>query len=187
MTTLQPGGAQFARLIEELRRLQHRVAEARPPAEVSADIADTLAALAARLEPHAVGEADRLNGRLYDIVGRGQAFIPPITVDHSDSEHRVGRLTFGPTQLGAGGVVHGGSIPLVFVEFLGLMLNVPNVPVRRLAYLHVDFKAPIPVGVEVHIEARLLRSEGRKLFVGGTLSIGSTQAAVAEALFLLPR
>jgi acyl-coenzyme A thioesterase PaaI-like protein len=187
MTTVQPGGAEFARMIEELRRLQHRVAEARPPAEVSADIAGRLAALATRLEPHAVAEADRLNGRLWELAGRGQAFIPPITVDHSDDEHRVGRLTFGPTQLGAGGVVHGGSIPLVFVEFLGLMFNVPNVPVRRLAYLHVDFKAPVPIGVEAHIEARLLRSEGRKLFVGGALRLGSTEAATAEALFLLPR
>jgi acyl-coenzyme A thioesterase PaaI-like protein len=146
-----------------------------------------LAELVARLAPHSVPEAERICGKRWDLVGRGQAFVPPIAIDHSDSQHRRGRVTFRPTHLGAGGVVHGGVIPLVFVEMLGLFVNSADRPVSRLAYLNVDFRAPVLVGSEVHIEARLLRTEGRKIFIAGALSNGQTELSVAEALFVVPR
>jgi acyl-coenzyme A thioesterase PaaI-like protein len=181
------GGADFARMIEELRRLQDKIAATRPPAEVIAETANSLAELVARLAPHSVPEAERICGKRWDLVGRGQAFVPPIAIDHSDSQHRRGRVTFKPTHLGAGGVVHGGVIPLVFVEMLGLLVNSADRPVSRLAYLNVDFRAPVLVGSEVHIEARLLRTEGRKIFIAGALSNGQTELSVAEALFVVPR
>lgn len=181
------GGADFARLIEELRGLQDKIAAAHPPAEVIADTANRLAELAARLTPHLVPEAHRVCGRRWDLAGRGQAFVPPIAIDHSDLHHRRGRVIFGPTHLGSGGVVHGGVIPLVFVEMLGLFVNCADRPVSRLAHLNVDFREPVLVGSETHIEARLSRTEGRKLFVTGALSSGQSELAVAEALFVVPR
>jgi len=113
--------------------------------------------------------------------------VPPIAIDISNSQQRRGRVTFGPTHLGAGGVVHGGAIPLVFVEMLGLFVNSADRPVVRLAHLKVDFRAPVLVGSEMHIEARSLRTEGRKVFVAGALSDGRSDLAVAEALFVAPR
>lgn len=181
------GGADFARMIEELRRLQDKVAAAHPPAKVIAATANALAELAEGLASHSVPEAERICGKRWDLQGRGQAFVPIIAIDHSDSQHRRGRVTFGPTHLGAGGVVHGGVIPLVFVEMLGLFVNSPDRQVSRLAYLKVDFRAPVLVGSETQIEARLRSTEGRKVFIAGSLSDGHTDLAVAEALFVLPR
>lgn len=187
MNTEPAGGADFARMIEELRRLQEKIAAGRPPAAVIADTANSLAQLAARLASHGVPEAERICGRRWDLVGRGQAFVPPVVIDHSDVQHRRGRVTFAATHLGAGGVVHGGAIPLVFVEMLGLFVNSADRPVSRLAYLNVSFRAPVLVGCETHIEARLVRTEGRKIFVAGALSDGRSELAVAEALFVVPR
>ena len=187
MNTEPANTADFARMIEELRRLQDTIAAARPPAEVIADTANSLAEVAARLAPHSVPEAQRICGRRWDLVGRGQAFVPPIAIDHSDLQRRRGRVTFGPTHLGGGGVVHGGVIPLVFVEMLGLFVNSADRPVSRLAHLNVDFRAPVLVGTETHIEARLLRTEGRKIFITGALSNVQSELAVAEALFVVPR
>lgn len=174
-------------MIDALRRLQDRIAEARPPEDVIASIANTLATLAAALAPYTAAEEQRITGKRWDLEGRGQAFVPPVSIDHSDSQRRVGRVAFGPFHLGAGGVVHGGVIPLVFVEMLGLFANSANRPLSRMAYLNVDFRAAVHVGAEVRIEARLLRIEGRKIFIAGALLDGDSELATAEALFVMPR
>jgi acyl-coenzyme A thioesterase PaaI-like protein len=174
-------------MIEELRRLQDCVSVARPPKDVIVEIADRLAATSALLAPYAVAEDRRIFGRRWDLNGRGQTFVPPISIDFSDSQRRTGRVAFSPFHLGSGGVVNGGVIPLVFTEMLGLFANSAGRPFGRMAYLNVDFRAPILVGAEIGIEARLLRIEGRKIFVGGRLFDRGAELAAAEALFVTPR
>lgn len=181
------GGVDFARMIDELRRLQQRVAEACPPADVVTATADQIAALADSLTRYSVAEEQRIAGRRWDLDGRGQAFVPAVRIIESNAERRVGRVSFSSFHLGAGGVVHGGVIPLVFVEVLGLLANSSERPLSRMAYLNVDFKAPIRVGVEVGVDAELARVEGRKIFIRGSLFDEQLRFATAEALFVLPR
>lgn len=182
-----PGGADFARMIGELRRLQDRVAEGCPPADVVAATASGIAALADSLARYSVVEEQRIAGRRWDLDGRGQAFVPPVRMVESGEQRRVGRVCFSASHHGAGGVVHGGVIPLVFVEVLGLLANSAGRPLSRMAYLNVDFKAPIRVGVEVGVDAEFARLEGRKIFIRGSLFDEQVQFATAEALFVLPR
>jgi len=182
-----PGGAEFARMIDELRRLQDRVAESCAPADIVAATADRIAALADSLAPHAAGEERRISGRRWDLEGRGQTFVPPVRITESVEHRRTGTVAFSTFHLGAGGVVHGGVIPLVFVEVLGLLANSAGRPLSRMAYLNVDFKAPIRIGTEVGVEAEFARVEGRKIFIRGSLFEGRLQFATAEALFVVPK
>jgi acyl-coenzyme A thioesterase PaaI-like protein len=177
----------FVQMIAQLRRVQESLVMARPDATAMADITQRLAAIAQDMAAFAVDEDKRVSGRLWDVPGRGQAFVPPITITHASDDVRTGRVPFSPVHLGAGGVVNGGVIPLVFVDMLGLFSSSGGRPFSRMAYINVDFKAPIYVGTEVSIEARLLRIEGRKIFIGGRLFEGETEFASAEALFVMPR
>lgn len=187
MNVAVAGGADFARMISELRRLQDRIAEGSPPADVVSTTANGIAQLADSLARYAAVEEQRIAGRRWDLDGRGQAFVPPVRMVECGEQRRVGRVSFSAFHHGAGGVVHGGVIPLVFVEVLGLLANSAGRPLSRMAYLNVDFKAPIRVGVEVGVDAELARMEGRKIFIRGSLFEEQVRFATAEALFVLPR
>jgi acyl-coenzyme A thioesterase PaaI-like protein len=181
------GGPEFARMIEEFRRLQDSVSVAHPPSGVIVAATQRLATIGALLAPYAAVEEQRIAGRRWDLDGRGQTFVPPISIDYSDSQRRTGRVAFTPFHLGSGGIVNGGVIPLVFTEMLGLFANSSGRPFGRMAYLNVDFKAPIYVGTEVGIEAVLLKVEGRKIFVVGRMTDAGADLANANALFVVPR
>jgi acyl-coenzyme A thioesterase PaaI-like protein len=181
------GGPEFARMIEEFRRLQDWVSVAHPPSGVVVETTERLATISALLAPYAAEEDQRIAGKRWDLDGRGQTFVPPISIDYSDSQRRAGRVAFSPFHLGSGGVVNGGVIPLVFTEMLGLFAKSAGRLSGRMAYLNVDFKAPIYVGAEVGIEAVLLKVEGRKIVVGGRLTDDGVDLANAEALFVVPR
>jgi acyl-coenzyme A thioesterase PaaI-like protein len=182
-----PESAPYARMIEEMRALQEQVARSGPPDDVAAEAASHMNAIRRLLDPHQVGEDDRVYGKRWDLPGRGQIFVPPLTMVRKDECLHRAHVTFDASHIGAGGVVQGGVIPLVFVELLGLFANAPGKPISRLAYLHTDFRGPVFVDAPVIVEARLLRTEGRKVFVGGSLRDDETELAAAEALFVTPR
>lgn len=183
--------AGYLEMIEAVREFEDRLSEAAPPAELIAEIRAQLDALSARLGEHAVSEWERLAGSLYEVPGRGQTLVPPIHVDAVEEDPLPSlraRVTFGPHQLGGNGAVHGGVIPLVFDDVLGIAAHVGKRSIARTAYLHTEFRAIAPVGRELQIRARLDREEGRKRFLVGTLHDGETLCAETTALFvqLLP-
>lgn len=182
-----PESVPFANMIDALRMLQQSVAGTGPPDDLAQDIAVKLESIRQMLTPYQVAEDDRIYGKRWDIPGRGQTLVPPLFMHHVDDKIQKGHLTFDASHIGAGCVVHGGVIPLVFVELLGLFANSPGKPLSRMAYLRTDFRGPVRVGKRVTIEATLSRTEGRKVFVEGRISEGDSDLAVAEALFLTPR
>ena len=178
--------ASFPAMIDALRALQNQIAGSPPSEELAAEVSRTLTDLAIQLGPHAVEEQAQLAGRL-DLPGRGQAMVPVIYLDEQDEQHAVGRVTFGQFYLGGNGAAHGGAIPLVFDDLMGLLANTSGRPPSRTAFLHVNYRSIVPIDRELQLTARFDREEGRKRFLSGELRDGSTLCADVEGLFVALR
>ncbi len=178
----------FEDLMAALRRFQDLSAGARPSVEVTRRVAAQVSAAADELEPFQVGEAQQLARKRSELPGRSQALLPVVLYDYAEDDRSGGRVTFGRYYVGGGAAAHGGSLPLVFDEFLGRLAGAGGRPLSRTAYLHVDYRVVTPIDVELTIDAAVNRVEGRKIFATGNLRHGDVVLAQAEALFvtLLP-
>jgi acyl-coenzyme A thioesterase PaaI-like protein len=177
----------LAALIEALRTLQDDVAAAAPTPEVSAEAETLLRAASALVRPFALPLDQQPAGRMSDVPGRGQTLGPVTRIEERTATHLRGTVRFGRFHVGVG-AVHGGAIPLLFDEILGLVAGSPDGPMLRTAYLHVDYRSLTPADTDLVFEARVVRQEGRKHFRTGTLSDGDRLCAEAEALFVtVPR
>lgn len=95
----------------------------------------------------------------------------------------AGTATFDTQYVGPPGMVHGGIIALAFDELLGAT----NVCLGLGAFtgtLSVRYERPTPIETEVVLEARVDRTEGRKVFTVGTISYAGEVTARAEGLFI---
>ena len=178
------GGPEYGEMIATLRTFLDRVAAAAPDTETSAALADDLRAWAARLEPLAVPERNRIFSRRLDLPGRGQTMSPNFVVTDGNRESVSGTVTFGDYFLGGGGAVHGGAIPLLFDEVLGRLSSSGGRRAARTAYLRTDYRSITPVGVELDVHGWFVSEEGRKRVLRGELRHGKTLCAEAEALFV---
>lgn len=177
----------YLEMIESMRVLEDRVSEAAPPEDLIEEIRAELDAISARLAPHAVPEWERIAGSVIGAPGRGQTLVPSVHVDEVLAEPLPsvrGRVTFGPHHLGGNGAVHGGVIPLLFDDLLGMAAHVGRRGIARTAYLHTEYRAIAPLGRELQVHARIDREEGRKRFMVGTLHDGDTLCAEITALFV---
>jgi acyl-coenzyme A thioesterase PaaI-like protein len=176
----------FAALIEALRTLQDQVTGSAPPAGVLEDAARRLTGLSRQLARYPVDERGQIAGQLADVPGHGQALIPPVTLDELADGRARGRVTFGRYYLGGGGAVHGGAIPLVFDQVMGMLANLGR-SAARTAYLNVSYRSIAPIETELTVAARLESETGRKRLMRAVLRDGDTGCAEAEALFVALR
>jgi acyl-coenzyme A thioesterase PaaI-like protein len=184
-TDLPAGGPDFGRLVTAMRRLQDTVAMMAPPEEFAGAAAEDIERLAASLEKWQVGEWERYAGRRRDLPGRGHPLLLPFTVDESTDTSVCGRVVFGPSYLGGNGAAHGGTLPLLFDEVLGILVSTHEPPPpARTAYLTTNYRAITPVGVELRVEASIDRVDGRKRWATGRLYDGERLVADAEGLFV---
>ena len=181
-----PGGPGFGGMVDALRALQDTITGSAPPPELVEEAARTLRDLSAALAPHTVPEEEQVTGHRMDLPGRGQTMAPVFLPDEWDDSRVSGRVTFGRHYLGGNGAVHGGAIPLLFDEVLGRLSNSGR-PVARTAYLHVNFRRVTPVGVELRLDAKFEREEGRKRVLTAALYDGDHVTADAEGLFIALR
>jgi acyl-coenzyme A thioesterase PaaI-like protein len=179
------GGPEFAALVTAMRRLQDTVAMIAPPGEVAGAVAEDVDRLVASLEKWHVDEWDRYAGRRPDLPGRGHPLLPGLTVDERTDTAMRGRVVFTPYYLGGNGAAHGGALPLLFDEVLGILVNVSEPPPpARTAYLTTNYRAITPVDVELRVEASVDRVDGRKRWATGRLYDGNRLVADAEGLFV---
>lgn len=173
--------------VEAFRGLQDALASAgaTDPA-VWAELTVRLEGARELLAAYAVEEERRVVGRWPRVPGRGQALVPPVVLDERDRDAVRGRVVFSEHYLGRNRAVHGGTLPLVFDEVLGSLANEGRSPART-AYLHLEYRALTPVGVELVLTGRIEREEGRKRFVRGELWDGDTLCAEATGLFVALR
>jgi len=169
--------------MEELRTFHDRLTAAVPDADLVAEIVDDVRNLGKQLKHVETDESSQICGRLPS-PGRGQALVPPVRVVELTPGSFRGLVRFGRYYLGGNGAVHGGAIPLLFDDILGHFANVGVRRAARTASLHVDYKVPTPVGVELEISARIACQEGRKHFLHASISAGDVVHATAEGLFI---
>jgi acyl-coenzyme A thioesterase PaaI-like protein len=117
------------------------------------------------------------------IVGLSNPLAPPLEFT-VDPEARVarGRGRFGRAYEGAPGLLHGGILAAAFDELLGVA-TVFSGGAGMTRELTVRYLRPTPIEVELAFEARLLRVEGRRLFVSAEVEVGGVRTAEAEGLF----
>jgi acyl-coenzyme A thioesterase PaaI-like protein len=97
----------------------------------------------------------------------------------------VTEVSFGRRFTGSPGIAHGGAVAMACDDLLGYAIfSVPEPAVTRS--LQVQYDAPVLLGPTYRMAARLVRREGRKLFLTatGTAPDGSSVFS-AEALFLI--
>jgi acyl-coenzyme A thioesterase PaaI-like protein len=182
---LHAGGPDFGRFVAAVRRLQDAVVQIAPPDDDVGRAADEVDRLAASLEKWQVGEWERYAGRRPDLPGRGHPLLLPFTVDERTDTSVRGRVVFGPYYLGGNGAAHGGALPLLFDEVLGILANSSEPPPpARTAYLTTNYRAITPVEVELRVEATVDRVDGRKRWASARLYDGERLVADAEGLFV---
>lgn len=87
-------------------------------------------------------------------------------VVHRDNDEAVARVTLGPAFEGAPGRAHGGVVAGIFDDVLGNVLTIIEQPAFT-AELTVRYLAPTPLGVPLEYRGRLVRRDGRKLWIEG--------------------
>jgi acyl-coenzyme A thioesterase PaaI-like protein len=172
--------------------------------QLAAEIVDTLAKLAARVDALAPMERDRqveLGRMLESPAGDGEPMSAgvhcPVTGPGNplglagtvvrEGDTAVGRFIFRAASAGLPGVAHGGHLAAAIDGLLGLAaVHLTSTPVVT-ANLEIDYLAPVPVDEEVIITARVISHTGRKYVVGAAGRCAGTDVVRATSLFIAPR
>jgi uncharacterized protein (TIGR00369 family) len=103
---------------------------------------------------------------------------------HATKDGVAGRFMLEERHEGGPGLAHGGIVAAVLDDLLGFLLYHLGAPMVT-ARLEIDFRRPLPLEVEVDAVARIVSTEGRKVWTEGELrdSDGTVYAA-ARGLFV---
>ena len=155
---------EFKQFLEAVRTVQDLAVAIDAPPEVLAEAAGAARALAESLEAYAAPEERSFAGRTL-AAGRGHLMLPAWRVDQWTAEGIRARGVFRRFHLGGNGAAHGGAIALLFDEQCGMTIFAAQRPVARTAYLHVNYRKLTPLDVELVVESKIDRVEGRKVYV----------------------
>jgi acyl-coenzyme A thioesterase PaaI-like protein len=130
-------------------------------------------------------ETIRYNDGLQDLICLNRR----VRADEPDSKHefivlmRVGRGIMGQYPIS-----HGGFLAAVLDEVCGRVLGMNRLDKgqgMKTAYLNVSYRKPVVVPGVILATARLVKTEGRKMFVSAAIKDASGDACTtAEALFV---
>jgi acyl-coenzyme A thioesterase PaaI-like protein len=147
----------------------------------------------------AAGQVKALTERL--------AAVPPATRVHDSPYHRTslvggtahpmapqlhttatgdgvaGTVTLGAAYEGGPGLVHGGVLSLLFDHAMGQALFVAGHSAMTVS-LEVQYRAPTPLQVPLAVSASVQGRDGRKLFVGASVSVDGRATAEARGVFV---
>jgi acyl-coenzyme A thioesterase PaaI-like protein len=172
------------RMTAALRAAQDAAHGTAAPDEVAGQVASILEEALAALRPFetVAGQGG------WDLPGpRAQSTISPPLTDVRAADGKVrATVTFSAQHHGSNGAVHGGSIPLLFDDFLGRMVSAAGVRART-AWLRVDYRHVTPVNQPLELSAWIAGIDGRKYSVLGELHAGGLLTAEATSLFVALR
>lgn len=100
-----------------------------------------------------------------------------------EGDEAVADLNVGPAFEGAPQRAHGGVVAAVFDDVMGYVLVLLATPAFT-GRLTVNYRAPVPVGVNLSVRAWLGHREGRKLFMGAEMTHDGRPICDAEGLFI---
>ena len=178
------GGPDYGRFVEAVRTLQDHTRAADAPDEVITMAADLIEAVSELLAPFDADEWTTPSGRRMDLPNRGNIMQVPADLT-TNGDLVEGVVHFRRYHLGRNGAVHGGAVAQLWDSVLGFAaFRLTRSFKQRTAYLHVNYRQIVPIEKELRVDARVDRSEGRKIFVAGRLLDGDTVLSDAEALFV---
>jgi acyl-coenzyme A thioesterase PaaI-like protein len=120
-----------------------------------------------------------------DLPNRGSVLGIPAEYKKTDEGRIAGVVHFRRFHLGRNGAVHGGCIAQLFDSLLGYTaFRLTRSLYQRTAFLHVDYRAIVPIETELQVDAGVDRVDGRKMFLTGRLLRGEAVLAEANALFV---
>jgi acyl-coenzyme A thioesterase PaaI-like protein len=179
------GGPDYGRFVEAVRTLQDHARAADAPDEVITEAADLIEKVSALLAPYDADEWSSPAGRRMDLPNRGSVLGIPAQYHKTDDGRIAGDVHFRRFHLGRNGAVHGGCIAQLFDSLLGYTaFKLTRSLYQRTAFLHVDYRAIVPIETELQVDAGVDRVDGRKMFLTGRLLNGETVLAEANALFV---
>ena len=179
----------FGPFVEQMRQLQDLAVSVGPDDEIYAEARVYAQKLIDLLSPHQVPEGVSPAGRAIDLPGRGSLLMLPWQLERFDAECVRSTGEFRRYHLGGNGAVHGGVLPLLFDDNFGMVVHASGRPISRTAFLHINYRAVVPLYTPLVVEGKLDRVEGRKAFVSARLTDQSGKLlADCEALMvqLLP-
>lgn len=179
------GGPDYGRFVGAVRTLQDLARSADAPDEVISEAAGLIEKITDLLEPYRADEWHSPSGRRVDLPNRGNVLQVPMVLERTADGRIAGEAMFRRFYLGRNGAAHGGAIALLFDSVLGYTAyKLTESRYQRTAFLHVNYRAIVPVEKPLRVEAGIDRIEGRKIFVEGRLLDGDTVLADVEALFV---
>jgi hypothetical protein len=175
----------LSRMVAALRGIQDAAHGTTATDEVAGRVASLLEDALGELRPF---EADITPGSWTTAAGaRAENLIsPPLTGVRTEDGKVLAAVTFSTHHHGSNGAVHGGSIPLLFDDFLGRVVGASGVRART-AWLRVDYRQITPVNQELELSAWISGVDGRKYSVQGALRAGGVVTAEATSLFVALR
>jgi acyl-coenzyme A thioesterase PaaI-like protein len=105
-----------------------------------------------------------------------------------DSGGAVGRCTLGIAHEGPPGYGHGGMSAMLLDELMGRACIATGLPGMTVS-LQVRYRRPVPLETPLWVHARVTGTEGRKVFVTGSISTEADPSAVvvtADGVFVTP-
>jgi len=188
--------AERRRLADAMRRVIELLVRSDAPEAELRVAADRLEDYARHLETHprnpryeGFAESSPAGdvGAFFDqspIIGRANPLAPPLSLEAVGDGTRVrGHARFGAPYEGPPGCVHGGWVAAAFDEVLGFAQSLTGTP-GMTGTLTIRYRRPTPLETDLHFEARVERSEGRKRFVQGTVTAAGQLTAEAEGIFV---
>ncbi len=179
-----PSPPEYTELVDAFREMHAALAASAPPFDLATSLTEQFRAAAEQLTAQRADEKQRL-ARRPDRSGRGgHPSLIPYRVDSSDDTTLSATVTFSDAHLGGNGAVHGGIIPLLFDDVLGIFVSSVAQPGSRTAFLKVNYRKITPIGRPLTVSVSIDGIEGRKTWITGRLHDGDELFADVEALFL---
>lgn len=184
-----------------IKNLTERMIRVDMPVDTLGEIAGQLEALAERCgefprrpqmknyERLYLGTATRrdvLDVLDYEIfTGLSTPISPPMTL-WLDGDVVRGRANLGDTFLGPPGRVHGGVIAAMLDVLMAKTQDISKT-MGVTGTLNIRYIKGTPINTDIDMEARILRTEGRKLFCEGRFFVNGEQTVHAEGVWIAMR
>lgn len=184
---------QYEPFTQTVRELVEATIRTRLEGEELATIQSELQGIVRRLQenqiPGPAGVRFNRDGRTWNwgnaAVGLRNAVAPPLRVEHLRPGHTRADAVLGSAYEGPPGLVHGGVTALLLDHLMGVTASAGFTRVAFTGTLTLRYERGTPLG-PVELEAKIDREEGRKIFIGGTISGADGVSIVAEGVFITP-
>ena len=122
----------------------------------------------------------------YDPVsGLANPIAPHLSWQEASAEGVVGVVTLGEQYQGPPGRVHGGVIAWILDALLSRAMHAA-LRIGVTGTLNIRYMASTPIETELRCTAKIVRTEGRKMFIEGAIFNGDVQTVHAEGIFIQP-